>query len=248
MKITITAFAIIFAVIIGFELSKIVYKEVEKYDYGKEDSSPNSDFPKNLTPASLAEDQKQASNLWLSVTNTTKKSIKIERRTYHAKPTRILIPFSQSESDIVEMRITVEPSIRLINKYIKDNIFEEKHHKYKEMRYDLDRITDNRLRVRIFQLKSVVLTNHSYWEYLYLDLSLDPINLNSTIYDLSIVMAGKFAAGGLPSDIKDYKDMIVEGYSHELSSYAKKLVSNIKSYLEHKEEIAIFPIIDHPSY
>lgn len=118
------------------------------------------------------------------------------------------------------------------------------------------------MRLRMSGLRGEVLRGRRFWELIYVDATLvevdmeDPMEhwressaapsgsaLQSAIaeprqvFELGIVVSGRFSAGGKPADLRGYgDDFEAKGYGEELGAYADGLLADIKSILDHTVE------------
>lgn len=119
----------------------------------------------------------------------------------------------------------------------------------------IERSTDTRFRAVISKARSIVITGKPYWEFIHIDASLTETHFQSLahasglnvspdysprlrtsdldrvmqvmvpVYDFTIVVSGRFKAGGEPASSKDYTDdMEAHGFSSELESLASKVM------------------------
>jgi hypothetical protein len=117
--------------------------------------------------------------------------------------------------------------------------------------------TRNHLRLIVKGAKSEVLIDKSYWELLYLDfwiaknLKVKPEDMQRgkiaddiiyspsgpllAVYEVSLVISGRFAAGGKPESVQAYPtDFAAGGFGEELNLYAWKLLRDISHHFRTK--------------
>lgn len=111
--------------------------------------------------------------------------------------------------------------------------------------------TRHHFRLVMRGLRGEVIPGHQYWELLYVDGYIDPVERESlktesgsrsvldrrlspeNIFVLTVIISGRFAAGGKPADMRGYaNDFEAGGLTEDLDQYAKYLLGMIVHYIK----------------
>lgn len=106
--------------------------------------------------------------------------------------------------------------------------------------------TESHLRLIVKGAKREVIRDNDYWELLYMDFWLQRrdtrargvyygqfpmMTLDTSIaavFDLALVVSGRYAAGGKPDKVQDYtRDFVAEGFSDELDFYGSRILDDV---------------------